>query len=128
MGENNFWDDADLYIRKELGKKILLYRIDKKMTREELASRLDISVSSLRRYECGQRKLTYEVKDKLGAIMGVDLSKLELEIASAFYTLHENVLMTEKVIEELKIIDIYRELNDENQKEVLSFHHLTLGK
>lgn len=50
------------------------FRIEQKLSQPELATALDISVSSLRQYEYGKREPGAAVLERLKAVFGVDLN------------------------------------------------------
>lgn len=61
---------------KILGSRIKLFRTKENMTREELATQLEISIHTLIKYEQGQREPNFETLNKIAKALNVPLSRL----------------------------------------------------
>ncbi len=61
---------------KTLGGRIKLFRTRKDISREELATRLDISIHTLTKYEQGQREPNIDILRKLSDELNVDMTTL----------------------------------------------------
>lgn len=62
--------------KKQLGKNIKLIRQTKNITREDLAKKLNISYSSIEKYEQGLRGFKVEIIDKFAEALGVPLNEI----------------------------------------------------
>ena len=62
--------------KKQLGKNIKLIRQTKNITREDLAKKLNISYSSIEKYEQGLRGFRVEIIDKFAEALGVSVFEL----------------------------------------------------
>ncbi|WP_303007061.1 helix-turn-helix domain-containing protein, partial [Romboutsia ilealis] len=62
--------------KKQLGRNIKLIRQTKNITREDLAKKLNISYSSIEKYEQGLRGFRVEIIDKFAEALGVSVFEL----------------------------------------------------
>lgn len=62
--------------KKQLGRNIKLIRQTKNITREDLAKKLNISYSSIEKYEQGLRGFKVEIIDKFAEALGVPLNEI----------------------------------------------------
>ena len=59
-----------------IGKKIKKYRKLKKLTQKQLANQIEISETSIRRYERGERQPTVDVLNLIANALDIDTSEL----------------------------------------------------
>lgn len=64
---------------KEIGKRLIQLRKEKKESREELANSLGISLSCLIKYECGFRHITDVNKEKIANHFSKSISEVFYE-------------------------------------------------
>lgn len=53
-------NDSNIYIRKEIGKRIKAIRVSKKLTQQELAEKTGISLRVITRIENGEAKTSFD--------------------------------------------------------------------
>lgn len=68
--------NSDNEIKKLLGKRIKELRINKGLTQENLAEKIDIGQRSLSRIECGKIFITSETLSKLLSVFEIEASEL----------------------------------------------------
>ena len=68
---------------KQIGNKIRQFRIEKKLTQEEFAEEIGISVSYIGQIERGQRKASIQTLESIGSRLEVPLPILICELKEA---------------------------------------------
>lgn len=95
---------------KEIGKKIKLIRQTKKITREDLAKKLNISYSSIEKYEQGLRGFRVEITNKFAEALGVTINTLlkdeNISLGENIKKLRKNKGLTQDKLSEITKISI----------------------
>lgn len=95
---------------KEIGKKIKLIRQTKNITREDLAKKLNISYSSIEKYEQGLRGFRVEITNKFAEALGVTINTLlkdeSISLGENIKKLRKNKGLTQDKLSEITKISI----------------------
>lgn len=95
---------------KEIGKKIKLIRQTKNITREDLAKKLNISYSSIEKYEQGLRGFRVEITNKFAEALGVTINTLlkdeNISLGENIKKLRKNKGLTQDKLSEITKISI----------------------
>lgn len=95
---------------KEIGKKIKLIRQTKNITREDLAKKLNISYSSIEKYEQGLRGFRVEIINKFAEALGVTINTLlkdeNISLGENIKKLRKNKGLTQDKLSEITQISI----------------------
>lgn len=90
---------------KEIGKKIKLIRQTKNITREDLAKKLNISYSSIEKYEQGLRGFRVEITNKFAEALGVTINTLlkdeNISLGENIKKLRKNKGLSQKQLAEI---------------------------
>ena len=90
---------------KEIGKKIKLIRQTKNITREDLAKKLNISYSSIEKYEQGLRGFRVEITNKFAEALGVTINTLlkdeSISLGENIKKLRKNKGLSQKQLAEI---------------------------
>lgn len=107
-------------MNNKIGEKIKFYRQLNKLSRQELADKLEVSVHTLAKYEQGQREANYDTLIKICSILNINVYELfdEQKISDDFYKSIYNSLQqlddTKNVIEFLFLHNNYLNLKLES--------------
>lgn len=100
----------------EIGKRIRQARKKCNMSQEELGKQLGLNKSTIQRYESGQvQRIKLPILENLSMILNVNPSWIILKSDNPDYISYNDILTKEEKI----LISIYRNFNDEGQKEAL---------
>lgn len=95
---------------KEIGKKIKLIRQTKNITREDLAKKLNISYSSIEKYEQGLRGFRVEITNKFAEALGVTINTLlkdeNISLGENIKKLRKNKGLSQNKLSEITKISI----------------------
>jgi len=78
-------------MRKEVGKRLRIFRDTKELTQQDLAGSLGITRLTVTRYELGQLSLGAESLERLATVYGLNITWLLTGIGSMFFKVDEEL-------------------------------------
>lgn len=106
-------------MENEIGKRLASYRKRKRMTQEELATKLNLSRSLVGQWETGKRDCEY--LSEVCRILDVDEGKILNDVSTPNQTLHYELGLSDDAIEFLKTVknnDYYVPFTDTDDDEL----------
>lgn len=98
----------------EIKERIKTLRKERKLTQEEFAKMLDVSVMTIRRYESGKQEPKPTTMKKMAEILSVTVESL---ISKSV----ENSVSTDLTDTEVSLINTFRSLNESGQNKVVEY-------